>query len=77
MFFKILRIQLDFFKEDLLKLISIYKNMLEFSQIDIYKNKKIISFQDYDNKIKLTQTINKLSSINYNLEKLKKEMRFL
>lgn len=77
MFFKILRIQLDLYKYNLSSLLNINKDIIESCSIELYMKKQVISFEDYNKQLELNKITKKLNSINSELIKIEKEIKFL
>lgn len=77
MFFKILRIQLDLYKYNLSLLLNINKDIIESCSIELYMKKQVISFEDYNKQLELNKITKKLNSINSELIKIEKEIKFL
>lgn len=77
MFLKILKVQIELYKDDLLNLANLNNSIIEFCELCSLLNKKSIVLNNNDEQLKLLNVAKKLNRINYKLEKMNKMVRIL
>ena len=77
MFYKVLRTQIGFYKEDLVRLKGRNDDLIELCETFISLRKSCLSITEQQKKNSMRNIIKHLTNINYYLIELKKEIQFL